>query len=145
VRRIRRWQAAPVAALLGTMGLILWPRIGAAKLDSSLYVVVPFGHRGGAAPALVNGDQCELLISQAFGRWTDVRLADPLRVHDARMRRGDAPVTLDNAKALARDVGAGLLVWGDVSTVGDSIQITAALYDLRRGGKSVRRVHRAHS
>ena len=147
-RRWRRWGAvAAVGALtLGTLGVFLLPRLASAKLDASLYVVVPFGHRGGAAPALVSGDQCELLLSQAFGRWTDVRLADPLRVHDARMRRGDQSMTLDEAKTLAKDVGAGMLVWGDVSTVGDSIQVTAALYDLRRGGKAVRdytvRIHK---
>ena len=139
-RRRRRWGAiaAGGALVLATMGLIVKPRFDAAKLDASLYVVVPFGHRSGAAPALVNGDQCELLLSQAFGRWTDVRLADPLRVHDARMRRGAEPMTLDEAKALARAVGAAMLVWGDVSNVGDSIQVTAALYDLRHGGKTVR-------
>ncbi len=147
-RKARRWVAAAAVALVGlaTMGVIVLPRIAAAKLDASLYVVVPFGHRSGAAPALVNGDQCELLLSQAFGRWTDVRLADPLRVHDARVRRGDFAMTLDEAKALARDVGAGMLVWGDVSAVGDSIQVTAALYDLRRGGRTVRdytvRIHK---
>src|SRR6266496_4362201 len=93
-RKARRWIAAAAVGVVGlaTMGVIVLPRIAAAKLDASLYVVVPFGHRGGAAPALVNGDQCELLLSQAFGRWTDVRLADPLRVHDARMRRGGRTV-----------------------------------------------------
>src|SRR3989442_1159120 len=147
-RTARRWGAvAGVGALtLGTLGVFLLPRVASAKLDASLYVVVPFGHRGGAAPALVSGDQCELLLSQAFGRWTDVRLADPLRVHDARVRRGDQPMTFDEARTLAKDVGAGMLVWGDVSTVGDSIQVTAALYDLRRGGKTVRdytvRIHK---
>ena len=140
-RRIsRRWRVAAVvtAVVLGTAGAVVLPKLRASPLDASLYVVVPFGHRGGAAPALVSGDQCELLLSQAFGRWADVRLADPLRVHDARVRRGDQPMTLDQAKNLARDVGAGMLVWGDVSAVGDSIQVTAALYDLRHGGKSVR-------
>ena len=147
-RRWRRWAAvaATLVLALGTMAVVLLPRLAAAKLDASLYVVVPFGHRGGAAPSLVNGDQCELLLSQAFGRWTDVRLADPLRVHDARSRRGDQQITLAEARALARDVGAGMLVWGDVSTVGDSIQVTAALYDLRRGGRTVRdhtvRIHK---
>ena len=147
-RAWRRWAAGATVAVLalGTLGVVLLPRLAAAKLDASLYVVVPFGHRGGAAPGLVNGDQCELLLSQAFGRWTDVRLADPLRVHDARTRRGDQQITLDEARALARDVGAGMLVWGDVSTVGDSIQVTAALYDLRHGGKTVRdftvRIHK---
>ncbi|MGE5803704.1 MAG: protein kinase domain-containing protein [Gemmatimonadota bacterium] len=139
-RTRRRWQAtiAIGALALATTGVILWPHIASAKLDGSLYVVVPFGHRSGAAPALVNGDQCELLISQAFGRWTDVRLADPLRVHDAKVRRGDPPMTFEEAKALAKDLGAGMLVWGDVSQIGDSIQVTAALYDLRRGAKAVR-------
>jgi serine/threonine protein kinase/tetratricopeptide (TPR) repeat protein len=136
----RRWGAVTAfgALALGILGVFLLPRLASAKLDASLYVVVPFGHRGGAAPALVSGDQCELLLSQAFGRWSDVRLADPLRVHDARMRRGDQSMTLAEAMTLARDVGAGMLVWGDVSTVGDSIQVTAAIYDLRRGGKTVR-------
>ncbi|HEY7192816.1 MAG TPA: serine/threonine-protein kinase [Gemmatimonadales bacterium] len=147
-RAARRWAAAAAVVIvaLGTAGVIILPKLAAANLDASLYVVVPFGHRGGAAPGLVNGDQCELLLSQAFGRWTDVRLADPLRVHDARMRRGDQAMTLDEAKALAKDVGAGKLVWGDVSAVGDSIQVTASLYDLRHGGKTVRdytvRIHK---
>ncbi len=141
VRRLRRrWQTAlAVAAVaVATLAIVLLPQLFASGLDASLYVVVPFGHRGGAAPALVNGDQCELLLSQAFGRWTDVRLADPLQVHDARMRRGEIPMTFDQAKRLARDLGAGMLVWGDVADVGDSIQVTAALYDLRRGGKRLR-------
>src|SRR6266540_743052 len=147
-KRMWRWGVitAVVALTLVTLSVVLLPLLASAKLDASLYVVVPFGHRGGAAPALVSGDQCELLLSQAFGRWTDVRLADPLRVHDARMRRGEQAMTLAEAKTLAKDVGAGMLVWGDVSTVGDSIQVTAALYDLRRGGKTVRdytvRIHK---
>ena len=137
-RKQRRWRAAlSGAAAVAVLALVL-PRVFASGLDASLYVVVPFGHRGGAAPALVNGDQCELLLSQAFGRWTDVRLADPLQLHDARMRRGEIPMTLDEAKRLARDLGAGMLVWGDVADVGDSIQVTAALYALRRGGTRVR-------
>jgi len=141
VRRLRRrWRTAlAVAAVaVAALALVVLPQVFASGLDASLYVVVPFGHRGGAAPALVNGDQCELLLSQAFGRWTDVRLADPLQVHDARVRRGEIPMTFEEAKRLAKDLGAGMLVWGDVADVGDSIQVTAALYDLRRGGRRQR-------
>jgi aminoglycoside phosphotransferase (APT) family kinase protein len=133
----RRWGALLIG-LAAIAALAVLPRVFGSSLDASLYVVVPFGHRGGAAPALVNGDQCELLLSQAFERWTDVRLADPLQVHDARMRRGEIPMTLDEAKRLARDLGAGMLVWGDVTEVGDSIQVTTGLYDLRAGNKRVR-------
>ncbi len=139
-RRVRwRWRAALIGlAALAAVAMVLLPRVLGSGLDASLYVVVPFGHRGGAAPALVNGDQCELLLSQAFERWTDVRLADPLQVHDARMRRGEVAMTLDEAKRLARNLGAGMLVWGDVTEVGDSIQVTAGLYDLRAGSKRLR-------
>ncbi|HEV8382012.1 MAG TPA: protein kinase [Gemmatimonadales bacterium] len=138
-RRRRWWAVAAVAVIaLGMVGAMVFPKLRASTLDASLYVVVPFGHRGGAAPTLINGDQCELLLSQAFGRWTDVRLADPLQVHDVRAQRGDAAMTLESAKQLARELGAGLLVWGDVVDVEDSTQVTAALYDLRHGGKQLR-------
>jgi tetratricopeptide (TPR) repeat protein len=123
---------------LATLGAIVVPKLKVSALDPSLYIVVPFGHRGGAAPALINGDQCELLLSQAFGRWNDVHLADPLEVHDARAQLGSERMTLDAAKGLARKLGAGMLVWGDVADVGDSTQVTAALYDLRHGGKQLR-------
>ncbi len=139
-RRRRRWLAASAVAVvaLATVGAVVLPKLAASSLDPSLYIVVPFGHRGGAAPALVNGDQCELLLSEAFGRWTDVRLADPLQVHDARAQLGNETMTLDGAKELAKKLGAGMLVWGDVVDVGDSTRVTAALYDLRHGGKQLR-------
>ena len=147
-RKRRRWLAgsAVTVVALATVGAVVLPKLAASSLDPSLYIVVPFGHRGGAAPALVNGDQCELLLSEAFGRWTDVRLADPLEVHDARAQLGNETMTLDGAKELAKKLGAGMLVWGDVVDVGDSTQVTAALYDLRHGGKQLRdysvRIHK---
>jgi tetratricopeptide (TPR) repeat protein len=139
-RRVRRpvWAGAAAAVVATGLAMTVLPPFLGAGLDPALYVVVPFGHRGGAAPALVNGDQCELQLSQAFGRWTDVRLADPLRVHDARMRRGEIPMTLDEATRLAKTLGARMLVWGDVADIGDSIQVHAALYDLGRGGGGMR-------
>src|SRR6266576_3656855 len=141
-RRIqRRWRAAGALGVLAlaTMGVILWPRIGSAKLDSSLYVVVPFGHRAGAAPKLINGDRCESLLLSSFGRWEDVRLVDDLRVHDARSRLGLDSMSLNTALDLAREVGSGQLVWGDVAQFGDTVEVRAALYDVRRG--TARRRH----
>ena len=131
----RRWGAVAAVALLalGTAAVILRPRIAARKLDSSLYVVVPFGHRAGAAPKLINGDRCESLLVSSFGRWEDVRLVDDLRVHDARSRLGLNSITLDAALDLAREVRSGQLVWGDVAQFGDTIEVRAVLYDVRRG------------
>jgi eukaryotic-like serine/threonine-protein kinase len=139
-RRARRWWVAGVgaAAALSGAAVVALPRILGAKLDGSLYVVVPFGHRGGAAPMLLNGDRCELLVSHAFQRWTDVRVVDRMQVQDALLRRGDLGVTLQVARDIARGLRAGRLVWGDVADAGDSTFVTAALYDLTRGGAALR-------
>lgn len=136
----RRWAAAAAVAVLalGTIAVILLPRLAAAKLDPSLYVVVPFGHREGAAPKLINGDQCESVLLQAFGRWEDVRLVDGLRVHDLRSRRGVDSVTLDDALTIARELGSGRLIWGEVAQFEDTVQVRASLYDVRRGGTTIR-------
>ena len=131
----RRWRAAAVVAavMLGTAGAIVLPRLRASPLDALLYVVVPFTHREGAAPKLITGDRCESLLVEAFSRWEDVRLVDDLRVHDLHARTGADAGTLDQAFAIARALGSGQLVWGDVAQFGDTVQVRAALYDVRRG------------
>src|SRR5712691_9534052 len=140
----RRWWVGLVtAAVLGGVAVAVVPRVFlGAKLDPSLYIVVPFGHRGGAAPVLLNGDQCELLIYDAFRRWADVRVMDGLRVDDERLRRGNPPATLREALATARQLRSGLLVWGQAGELGDSIQVHAALYDVASG--DVVRAHAIH-
>ena len=141
VRRMLRrpLRATAVAVVvLGLLALVVVPRLLRAGLDPSLYVVVPFGHRQGAAPKLINGDQCESLLLEAFGRWEDVRLVDGLRVHDLRSRRAVDSLTLNQALTLARELGSGRLIWGEVAQFGDTVQVHAALYDVRRGGATVR-------
>src|SRR6266566_3257019 len=98
----RRWRAAAIVAavVLGTAGAVVLPRLRASPLDASLYVVVPFTHREGAAPKLITGDRCESLLVEAFGRWEDVRLVDDLRVHDLHARTGADAGTLDQPSAI---------------------------------------------
>ena len=137
--RRRWWVGLATAAGLGALAVAVLPRLLGAGLDRTRYVVVPFGHRGGAAPALLNGDQCELLLYEAFSRWRDVRVSDDLLVHDALQRLGRPPATLEDARAVARRVGAGLLVWGEVAQVGDSVLVSASLYDVTRGAAVLRK------
>jgi tRNA A-37 threonylcarbamoyl transferase component Bud32/tetratricopeptide (TPR) repeat protein len=139
-RRLRRWGAiaGSVMLVLGIAGVVLVPRLLRANLDPSLYVVVPFGHRAGAAPKLITGDRCEALLVEAFGRWEDVRLVDGLRVHDLRSRLAVDTLTLADALAMARQLGSGHLIWGEVAQFADTIQVRAALYDVGRGGSTLR-------
>jgi len=139
-RHWRTWGAvaAALTLALGIMGVVLVPRMLRASLDPSLYVVVPFGHREGAAPKLISGDQCEALLVEAFGRWDDVRLVDGLRVHDLRSRRGRDSLNLDEALDMARQLGSGRLIWGEVAQFEDTVQVRAVLYDVRSGGATLR-------
>ena len=132
----RRWwlgAAAMLGAVFAAGALLAWPQVAGAGLDAQRYVVLPFRHRAGAAPSLLSGDLCELLLYHGFRRWRDVRLSDDLAVHDALGRLGRPLATLGDARAVARRVGAGLLVWGELVEIGDSVQVNAVLYDVRRG------------
>jgi serine/threonine protein kinase len=136
--RRRRALLAVGAAVLVTLGAMFLPRLGAANLDASLYVVVPFGHRGGAAPKLLNGDQCELMLYDALRHWEDIPLVNDLQVHDFMLRGLPKPSSLSDALAVARQFAAGRLVWGEVAEFADTIYVRATLYDVRSGGTPVR-------
>src|SRR3989449_3143035 len=130
----RWWVGLATAAVVGGVAVAVLPRMFlGAKLDRTLYVVVPFGHRAGAAPALLNGDNCESLLYQALGRWWDIPIVNETRVNDARARRGYPPTRFEDARALARQLGSGWMVGGAVGEFGDSLNVQAGLYDVARG------------
>jgi len=128
-RQKRRWGAGLVFAVLAT-GVLVWRTGSGAELDRSLYVIVPFAHRAGAAPTLLTGDQCELLLRGAIERWSGVRLVDEFHARDLRLRRGEDPLTLHDAFATARELHSGLMLWGEVDALGDSIVVRGMLYDV---------------
>lgn len=127
-------------------------RDGAAgAVDPQRYVVLPFRDvatgeasdaRDSAAPAQANaeaaldGRDAEALLLDAFARWTDLPVVSGTRVNDALARRGvSAPRSLDDALAIARELGAGRLVWGEVRRVPRAdarggVTVRAALYDV---------------
>src|SRR2546429_362089 len=48
-------------------------------LDTTRYAILPFAHREGSQTATLDGADCAELLSEAFGRWVEVRLADKTR------------------------------------------------------------------
>ena len=125
-----RWIAA-VAGLAALAALFFAFR--PAPLDSGLYVVLPFVHRANAAPQLLNGDNCQQLLYEAFGRWNGITLVDDMRAHDARARMGNAPLTLERALRTARSLRAGRMAWGEVWAGQDSINVRGLVYDVATG------------
>ena len=138
-RRRRRAGFGAVVVALVALAVILLPKVFGAGLDRSLYLVASFEHRGAAAPALLDGDKCELLLHSAFTRWEGVTVIGQPLVNDSRARDDFQPSTLERALATAREYRSGWLVWGQVWQFEDSNVVRAGLYDVRRG-RAVREV-----
>lgn len=129
-------------AILGLVAalLLVAPALPRGKgLDPALHVVLPFGYRGDVPPSLLSGEQCQLLLYESLSRWEDAKVVNSLLVHDALARGGEpSPLRLRSALEVARDLGAGLLAWGEVWTFGDTTYVRGALHDVGRRGAVVR-------
>jgi tetratricopeptide (TPR) repeat protein len=128
--------AGAVALAVGLTATAFYAR-GAPKLDSSLYLVIPFRHRGGSAPLLLNGDQCESLLHDALARWRGLQMVDPLWVADARLRRGGSN-SIQDGMAIARERRAGRVVLGEVWQFKDTIYVRGLLYDASGSSRLIR-------
>ncbi|HEU4453051.1 MAG TPA: BTAD domain-containing putative transcriptional regulator, partial [Longimicrobium sp.] len=126
------WAAALLVAALAVFLVLVQQRPSPAGVDASAYIVLPFIQRSGGAAALTP-DQAELLLHDALSRWTDLHLVDSQLARDLLARRG-SPSTLAEARRIARDAGAGRLLWGEITPVGDSVIVRAGLYDVARSG-----------
>ena len=127
-----RWKW--IAAVTGLAAIAaLFFAFRPAPLDPGLYVVLPFVHRANAAPQLLDGDNCQQLLYEAFGRWNGVTLVDDMRAHDARARMGAAPLTLDKALRTARSLRAGRMAWGEVWAANNDIDVRGLIYDVATG------------
>ncbi|HYL55439.1 MAG TPA: hypothetical protein VEU73_07660 [Gemmatimonadales bacterium] len=110
-------------------------------LDTSRYLILPFAHREGGQATPLDGAGCAELLAEAFARWAEIRLADKTRIYDALARRGARVpfrIPFDTGLAIARQLGAGRLVMGQLWSFGDTLRLTAGLYDAARGGAPLR-------
>src|SRR5213596_2861899 len=116
-------------------------RVARPTLDTARYLILPFAHREGSQSSLLDGADCAEYLSQSFGRWSDVRLADRTRIYDALERRGArAPfrIGFGTGRAIARELGAGRLVMGQLWSAADTLRLTVGVYDAARGGPPLR-------
>jgi tetratricopeptide (TPR) repeat protein len=150
--RTRAWIGAAGLALLAGLPTLVSgqcpdgspPPCGRrASLDTARYAILPFAHREGSQPSTLDGADCAELLTEGFARWMEVRLADKTRVYDALARhaaRVPFRIPFDTAVAIARRLGAGKLVMGQLWSYGDTLRLTAGVYDAARGGAPLREV-----
>ncbi len=122
----------PAVAAIALALVIWWPRGGGADtVDPGLHAVIPFDVEG-TVPGGLDGAAAARHLGRALGFWRDMRLVDGLRTSDAVAQHG-AIRTLSDALAVARALGAGHLLWGDIWNRGDTVEVRATVYDVRTG------------
>ena len=133
----------PLTMLLGAVALaaalLLVPGVPArlgirdartSAPDTTRYAVLPFTYDSGIAPL----NERAALRDAIGSRWNGVTLVDELAETERIGRQGTAPWTNREALAAARALRAGRFVRGRVSREGDSLRISAGLYDVATSG-----------
>jgi serine/threonine-protein kinase len=125
-------------ALVAVIGFAVFGRGGGSDptLSSTSVAVFPFTVQGSADVRYLGEGMVNLLATSMDGAG-ELRSVDPRAVM-ARVRQ-EAPdrVTPREAARLARGLGAGLYVLGDILQAGEGIRIDAALYDQRTGAEPI--------
>ena len=139
-RRRRAALAAAAAALAVVAGIVglsrraAGPPAGVNPRHSIL--VLPFDNQRDdrAVDWLREGSVSMLGLN--LSQWNDLTVVDHERLHDLlakhRLRPGD-DIGLDMARRLARDAGVWTVVLGDFAEAGDSLHLTARVYDVASG------------
>jgi hypothetical protein len=127
-----------IAAVLATLALALvlfrspqsgqgWagigPVFGRDPLDTTRYVVLPF--ESGAS----NDIEAQQRMYDALRQWRGIDVVDLMTVQEA-LRNEDDRLTLNDARRMARRIGAGRLVRGQISQVGGRYRLAGAVYNV---------------
>lgn len=136
VERRRRFPLRPILLATGLVAAVFLllrqtdPRAALGGLlnnvpptDSTRFVILPFSQSGEIPVQLAHHS-----LREAMAYWDGITLVDPFIVGDAIIRQGDSVPSLGAARSIARSLGAGRFVRGDLSAQGDSIVLYAALF-----------------
>jgi serine/threonine-protein kinase len=140
-RRFRRYLgiAAVAVLLLATGAVALFGRHEGppAGVNPRLsLLVLPFNNLRHDRDLDWLRDGSVSMLALNLSQWNDLKVVDNERLHDLLDRHQLRPgrdIGLDMARRLAREAGVWTVVMGEYEQVGDSLHLTARLYDVASG------------
>jgi eukaryotic-like serine/threonine-protein kinase len=116
------------AAFSGPMIDRVSAAFGGAPIDSARVLVLPLAARDSAL-----GRAISERFYDAFRGWSDLAIVPDTKVSEIISASGGTPKTEADALRAARKIGAGKLVWGQVTGAGASPRVTVHLFDVSLG------------
>lgn len=98
--------------------------------DTTRVVVLPLERRNANATPGLEHTLDDELLRDAIGSWDGITPIDQFQVNDA-LRSFEAPPTTAESREIARALGAGRVVRGELREHADSAVVYLALYDVR--------------
>ena len=138
---VGRRVALGAVALVGLAGAwFVWRgrTPASAPVSASRVAVLPFSIHGGGDIAYLGEGMVNLLGASLDGA-SDLHSVDPRALLAAVTRAGARSLDPTVGGTVARGLGAGLYVTGDVVQAGERLRIEASLYDARRGAEPAAR------
>ena len=132
-KRSRLLIAAGIAAV-AALGWLGFQQFGAR--EGTAYLVTPFEVQSGDQSVRWLREGSVNMLTLTLGQWSDLNVINyerTLSLLDAADLGEKERLSLDDARTLARQAGAGTVVTGQVQTTRDSLIVVARLFDVRTG------------
>ena len=129
---------AAVGAVVFAAGIVLSSNIKpgvrrvfgvGTTLDTARYIILPLVTESPAIGIRV-GDTVANHLYDAFSQWEGLALVTDTRVAQAISDKGSPPLTESEAVSMARELGAGKLIWGQASGRPGSTRARVHRYDV---------------
>src|SRR6476661_8172220 len=131
--------AAALALVVGLVGLARrTPGSPAGVNPRHSILVLPFDNQRDDRTVDWLREGSVSMLGLNLSQWNDLSVVDHERLHDLlskhRLHPGD-DIGLDMARRLAREAGVWTVVLGDFAQAGDSLHLTARVYDVASGNR----------
>jgi tetratricopeptide (TPR) repeat protein len=133
-RRRRWWQigglvglGVVVAIVASVRGITSFTTLGELEPISSRYVVLPL-LEDGPLPAGFSGARVSRDLADALGDWRGIDVVRDFRVRDLLERADEPPRTIKANASIARQLRAGIVIWGDMRAAPGGAQVRAVMY-----------------